>query len=129
MMVLGTFITVIGWSMLNAAGYGTHSLNSVSARYATELAFLNTFLSGSFCAFFSFIFKRHFVLGDHRKTQRYDVRSLCNGFLSGVAAVSAGSGVMKPWSALVTGCIQSVLYMLFCLIFKKIKIDDPMENF
>jgi len=105
MMVLGTFITVIGWSMLNACGYGSHSLNSVSGRYAAELAFLNTFLSGSFCAFFSFIFKRHLVLGDHRKTQRYDIKSLCNGFLSGVAAVSAGSGVMKPWSALVTGSI------------------------
>lgn len=65
MMVLGTFIIVIGWSLLNASGYGTHSLNSVSGRYAAELGFLNTFLSGSFCAFISFILKRHVVVGDH----------------------------------------------------------------
>lgn len=65
MMILGTFIIVIGWSLLNASGYGTHSLNSVSGRYAAELGFLNTFLSGSFCAFISFILKRHVVVGDH----------------------------------------------------------------
>ena len=46
-----------------------------------------------------------------------------------MAAVSAGSGVMKPWSALVTGVIQSFLYMFMCLIMKKAKIDDSMENF
>jgi hypothetical protein len=28
MMVLGTFITSIGWAMLNASGSGSHSLNS-----------------------------------------------------------------------------------------------------
>lgn len=65
MMVLGTFIIVLGWSMLNASGYGQHSLNSVSGRYAAELAFMNTFLSGSFSSFFSFMLKRHIVRGDH----------------------------------------------------------------
>lgn len=105
LMVIGTFIIVIGWSMLNACGYGTHSLNSVDGRYAAELAFMNTFLSGSFCGFISFLLKRHVVIGDHKKTPRYDIKSLCNGYLSGICAVSAGSGVMKPWSALVTGVI------------------------
>jgi len=54
---------------------------------------------------------------------------LCNGFLSGVAAVSAGAGTMKPWGALVTGSISAFLYMTLCLISKKSKFDDPMENF
>ena len=65
MMILGTFIVVIGWSLLNSAGYGMHSLNSVSSRYASELAFLNTFISGSFCAIITFLLKRHIVYGDH----------------------------------------------------------------
>jgi ammonia channel protein AmtB len=77
----------------------------------------------------SFLLKRHIVRGDHQKTPRYDIRSLCNGFLSGMAAVSAGSGIMPPWGAVVTGLIQSIFYMLCCLIFKKVKFDDPMENF
>jgi ammonia channel protein AmtB len=105
LMVIGTFVIVIGWSLLNACGYGMHSLNSVDGRYAAELAFMNTFISGSFSGFICFLLKRHIVIGDHKLTPRYDIRSLCNGYLSGVAAVSAGSGIMKPWSALVTGVV------------------------
>jgi ammonia channel protein AmtB len=104
MMVLGTFIIVIGWSLLIACGYGTHSLNSVDGRYAAEVAFMNSFISGSFCGFISFLLKRH-VTRENHKIPRYDVKSICNGYLSGMAAVSAGAGVMKPWSALVTGVI------------------------
>ncbi len=68
MMILGTFITVIGWSMLNACGSGSHNINSVSGRFAAESAFLNTFLSGSFSSMISIIFKRHIVRGDNLKT-------------------------------------------------------------
>jgi ammonia channel protein AmtB len=102
-MVIGTLLIVIGWSMLNACGAGTHSLNSASGRYAAEVGFLNTVLSGSSCALICFLLKRHIVRGDHRKTPRYDIRSLCNGFLSGVSAVAAGSGVMRPWGGILTG--------------------------
>jgi len=115
--------------MLNACGSGSHNITSVTGRFAAESAFLNTFLAGSFSSFISFLFKRFIVRGDDLKTQRYDVRSLCNGFLAGVAAVSAGSGTMKPWGALVTGSIEAFLYMTLCLIAKKSKFDDPMENF
>ncbi len=77
----------------------------MSARYSAEIAFLNTLLSGSVCSFICFLIKRYIVLGDHWKTPRYDIRSLCNGFISGVVAVSAGSGAMKPWAALLTGAV------------------------
>lgn len=129
MMILGTFITVIGWAMLNACGAGGHNINSVSGRFAAESAFLNTFLSGSFSSFISYLLKRYIVRGDRLKTPKYDIRALCNGYLAGVAAVSAGSGTMKPWGALVTGSIAALLYMTLCLIVKKSKFDDPMENF
>jgi ammonia channel protein AmtB len=128
-MILGTFLTVIGFSMLNSCGTGNHSINSFSGRYAAELGLMNTFISGSVCAFICFMLKRHVVLGDHWKTPRYDIRSLCNGFLSGMVAVAAGSGLMKPWGALITGGVQSIVYMSVCLLFKKIKFDDAMENF
>ena len=65
MMVIGTFLVMIGFSILNACGYGNHSLNSEDGRYAAEIAFLNTFISGSFSGFIAFILKRHFVRGDH----------------------------------------------------------------
>jgi ammonia channel protein AmtB len=128
-MVLGTFLTVIGFSMLNTCGALSHSLNSAAGRYAAEIALLNTFISGSVCAFISFLLKRHVVIGDHWLTPRYDIRSLCNGYLSGVTAVAAGAGAMKPWSALVTGTFQAFIYMLACLIMQRVKFDDAMENF
>lgn len=102
-MVIGTMITVIGWGMLNACGSGNHSLNSQGGRYAAEVGLLNTILAGSCCGLVCFLLKRHIVRGDHKKTPRYDIRSLCNGFLAGVAAVSAGSGVMRPWGGILTG--------------------------
>lgn len=129
MMVFGTFLCVIGWVMLNSAGAGKHSLNSYSGRFTSEVAYINTFLSGSFSGLISFVLKRYVVRGDNKRTPRYDVKSLCNGFLSGVAAVSAGSGIMYPWSAIVTGSIQAFAYMITCWLFKKVRFDDPMENF
>lgn len=104
-MIIGTLLTGIGFAMLNSCGYGSHSINSFDGRYAAEVAFMNTFIAGSFSGFLSFMLKRHIVIGDHWKTPRYDIRSLCNGFLSGMAAVAAGSGAMKPWGALLTGSI------------------------
>jgi Amt family ammonium transporter len=128
-MVLGTLLTILGFSFLNACGYGSHSLNSFEGRYAAEIAFLNTFLAGSCSGFLCFLFKRHIVIGDHWKTPRYDIRSLCNGFLSGMTAVAAGSGAMKPWGALITGTTQALVYMVACLILQRVKFDDAMENF
>lgn len=58
LMILGTFLTVIGWSMLNACGSGSHNINSVSGRFAAESAFLNTFLSGSFSSVFCILLKK-----------------------------------------------------------------------
>ena len=128
-MVLGTMLTILGFCFLNSCGQGQHSLNSFKGRYTAEIAFLNTLISGSVCGFICFMLKRHIVLGNHWKTPRYDIRSLCNGFLSGVCAVSAGAGVMKSWAALVTGAVQALVYMTTCLIMQRVKFDDAMENF
>lgn len=129
LLILGTFVTSLGWAMLNACGAGKHDITSVSGRFQAETAFLNTMLAGAFSAVISMILKKQIVRGDRKKTPRYDIKALCNGYLAGVAAVSAGSGTMRPWGALVTGCIASFLYMTLCLIVKKSKFDDPMENF
>lgn len=127
-MVLGTFLAVIGFTMLNTCGAGNHSLNSEGGRYAAEISMLNTFVSGSVCSFLCFLLKRHIVVGDHWLTPRYDIRSLCNGYLSGMTAVAAGAGAMKPWGALITGTVQAFTYMISCLIMQRVKFDDAMEN-
>ena len=73
LMILGTFITVIGWAMLNACGSGSHDMSTVSGRFAAETAFLNTFLSGSFSSIISFVLKKQIVRSDRMKIPRYDI--------------------------------------------------------
>jgi ammonia channel protein AmtB len=129
LMVVGTMLIILGLSLMNACGLGTdHSLMSMQDRLNAERAFINTFLAGSVSSLICFVVKRH-IVGINSKVARYDVKSLCNGFLTGIAAVSGGCHTYKPWAAAVIGIIASVLYMFMCLIFKKIKFDDPMENF
>jgi ammonia channel protein AmtB len=64
-MVLGTFLTIIGFSMLNTCGAGPHSLNSFDGRYSAELSLMNTLISGSCSGMLCFILKRYVVIGDH----------------------------------------------------------------
>lgn len=67
LMILGTVVTVLGWAMLNACGSGRHNINSVGGRLQSELAYLNTFLAGSFSSVISFLLKRHIVRKDKLK--------------------------------------------------------------
>lgn len=69
LMILGTFVTILGWSMLNACGSGSHNINTVTGRFAVETAFLNTFLAGGFSSFWCILLKRYIVRGgEHMKT-------------------------------------------------------------
>ena len=55
--------------MLNGCGSGAHNINTVNGRFATETAFLNTLLAGSFSSFWSILLKRYIVRGgEHMKT-------------------------------------------------------------
>ena len=36
---------------------------------------------------------------------------------------------MKPWGALVTGAVQALAYMIACLVMRRVKFDDAMENY
>lgn len=127
-MTVGTILFSIGWFFLAGCGVGTsHTLNSAEARYQSTTAILNMLLSGSSCALICFGLKRHVVIGDHQRTPRYDIRSICNGFLAGMCAVTPGSGIFRPYAALIIGLLESICYMVFALIFKRVKLDDPME--
>jgi len=35
---------------------------------------------------------------------------------------------VKPWASLIIGLIGTVIYLLACKLFEKLKIDDPMES-
>jgi len=68
------------------------------------------------------------IITSHVANHLYDIRSLCNGFLAGVAGVSVGSGGMQPIMALIAGMVSAACYLGACAIFRQFQIDDPMEN-
>ena len=43
--------------------------------------------------------------------------------------MSACAGLVKPWAALIIGGLAGCWYCLFCLIFHRVKIEDPLETF
>mmetsp|Transcript_7103 Transcript_7103/g.6215 ORF Transcript_7103/g.6215 Transcript_7103/m.6215 type:complete len:196 (+) Transcript_7103:881-1468(+) len=86
------------------------------------------FISGATSSFVSFFLKK-VIMVQWKKLPTHDVRSLCNGFLSGMAAAATGAGYMTPYTAIIIGLIQSFAYMTFCLVLYKIRVDDAMENF
>ena len=105
-MTVGTLLVVLGICSLGVIGVGTRSsINSDKSRYFSQNSMLNILLGGAASSILCFMLKRHVVRGDQKRTQRYDIKSLCNGFISGSMAVSVGSGVFQPWASLFAGFI------------------------
>mmetsp|Transcript_43475 Transcript_43475/g.31742 ORF Transcript_43475/g.31742 Transcript_43475/m.31742 type:complete len:255 (-) Transcript_43475:30-794(-) len=127
-MCVGTILVAVAWSMLSASAAGTsHMIPNVRERLYIDRGFLNMFISGSTCSFISFFLKKVIVV-QWKQLPKHDIRSLCNGFLSGMAAVAAGAGYMPPYAAAITGLAQAFFYMTACLVLNKLKVDDAMEN-
>lgn len=89
---------------------------------------MNTFVAMCPAGLVGFTLKR-FITGLNKELPRYDVRSLCNAMLCALASVSASAGIIKPWAALVIGGLAGCWYCVFCLVFHRIKWEDPLESF
>eukprot|EP00445_Apocalathium_hangoei_P060698 CAMPEP_0204090452 /NCGR_PEP_ID=MMETSP0360-20130528/188906_1 /ASSEMBLY_ACC=CAM_ASM_000342 /TAXON_ID=268821 /ORGANISM="Scrippsiella Hangoei, Strain SHTV-5" /LENGTH=528 /DNA_ID=CAMNT_0051039711 /DNA_START=60 /DNA_END=1647 /DNA_ORIENTATION=+ len=57
----------------------------------------------------------------------FDVPALCNGVLAGLVAVTAGSGFVKHWEAIIIGALAGVFYCLSVKLLTKLQIDDPID--
>jgi Amt family ammonium transporter len=58
-----------------------------------------------------------------------DVYSVANSMLAGLVGVTAACNNIQPWASIIIGIISSILYTLSVALLKKLKIDDPLENF
>lgn len=126
-MVLGTLILIPCWAMLNAVGASTLTMGLASTRHASELGFMNTFISAAPSGLICFGLKR-WAIRENKRIHRYDVKSLANGMIAGMAAISASAGVVLPWAAIICGVLTGGGYLLISFILNKIKVDDPMES-
>jgi ammonium transporter, Amt family len=111
--VLGVFILWVGW-------FGFNGGSELAADTFVMHVALTTLLSG--CAG---------VLGAgitaRIKTGVFDLGMTANGALAGLVGITAGTGTMNYFGALVTGFIAGVI-VIFAVLFieKRLKIDDPV---
>jgi Amt family ammonium transporter len=114
--ILGTFILAFGW----------FGFNPGSTLAATDLRIsvvaVNTMLAsatGAFCA----------MMWSWRKSKlgKPDPGMSANGMLAGLVAITAPSGFIAPWAALLTGAIAGVLVVESVFFFERIvRVDDPV---
>lgn len=107
-LALGSWLLCIGWFGFNVVS--AQSLETVSGLVAVNS--LLAMVGGIMAALF---------IG------RFDPGFVHNGALAGLVAVCAGSDIMHPLGALVTGAVAGVLFVyLFTYCQEKLEIDDVL---
>jgi Amt family ammonium transporter len=61
-----------------------------------------------------------------RKRMKPDPTLMCNGLVAGLAAVSAGCGMVDTWAALLIGAVAGTLAVRCVLFCEKHGVDDPV---
>lgn len=61
------------------------------------------------------------------RLQAWDLLAVCNGVLCGFVAVTAGCHVLEPWAAIIDGIVADIVFELVCMLWLKLKIDDPLS--
>jgi ammonium transporter, Amt family len=114
--ILGTFILAFGWFGFNPGS----TLAATDLRIAVVA--VNTLLAsatGAFCA----------MMWSWRKKKlaKPDPGMSANGMLAGLVAITAPSGFVAPWAALVIGAVAGVLVVESVRFYERVlKIDDPV---
>jgi ammonium transporter, Amt family len=109
---LGIFILWLGWFGFNPGS----TLNATDGRFTevlmvTQLAACAGVLGGIFTSYF--------------KTQKIDIGMAGNGAIAALVAITAPSGYVSPWAAIVIGGVAGVLVVFAVYAIDK-KLDDPV---
>jgi len=109
---LGIFILWLGWFGFNPGS----TLNATDGRFTevlivTQLAACAGVLGGIFTAYF--------------KTKKIDIGMAGNGAIAALVAITAPSGYVSPWAAIVIGGVAGVIVVFGVYAIEK-KLDDPV---
>jgi len=118
--VLGTFILWFGWygfnpgSTLGLAGSGLDMARCVCTTTLAAAAGGITVV----------------VVDKVAISKTWDVAMLCNGILAGLVSITAGTGNVYPWAAMVMGFLGGFVYLASSKIVLYVcKVDDPLDAF
>jgi len=110
--------------------------NPVQLWEQSELAAVNTYLSGCSAGIVVYLFKaplmhwrNKYATGPLIRRFRDESGGVTNGFLAGMVACGAGMNDYEPWAAFVVGIMGGAFYLLFCKLFDVIELDDAVEAF
>lgn len=118
LVVLGTVLLWFGWYGFNPGSVlaiGNTGYQAVSGRAACT-----TTLSGAAGGLAGLVIS----FGRHKA---WDLLSVCNGVLVGFVSITAGCHVVEPWAAILAGIIGVAIFEAVCVLFLKLRIDDPLS--
>lgn len=121
-VVLGTFCLWFGWYGFNPGS--TLAMKSSSDAFTAGLVAMNTTLAPCVGGLVVFLL-RAVVL----PPRLLDVGGFCNGILAGLVAITAGCAYVKPWEAVIIGCLAGIIYQSASMLLKRLKIDDVVDAF
>lgn len=75
----------------------------------------------------SSLFLRPLIMQKSDPTNKYPVKVICNSLLVGLVSSTGVCNNCDSWIALVIGIIGTIIFLLACKLFEKLKIDDPLE--
>jgi len=118
--VLGTFFLWFGWYGFNPGS--TLSMKSQGDGHLAGLVAVNTTLAPCVAGLIVF-----FLRAKVCPPRLLDVGGFCNGILGGLVSITAGCGFVKPWEAIIIGCIGGFVYQGASMLLSKLKIDDVVD--
>ena len=110
--IIGVFILWFGWFGFNAGS----ELALDNVVYHAALTTLLAGAAGGAVAGFTIWLRTGFV----------EVAMIGNGILAGLVGITAGTAIMNPLGALVTGAVAGIIVVYSIIFFERIQIDDPV---
>lgn len=118
LVVLGTCLLWFGWYGFNPGSMAT--VTNVANWAVIGRAAATTTLSGAAGGIAALVTAALF-------NKAWDLVAVCNGVLVGFVSITAGCHVLEPWAAILAGMVGSWIFDATCLLWLKLKIDDPLS--
>ncbi|KAL2795729.1 ammonium transporter AmtB-like domain-containing protein [Aspergillus keveii] len=114
-VVIGTVFLWVGWFGFNAGSALSANLRAVMAAVVTNLA---AAVGGvTWC------------LLDYRLERKWSTVGFCSGVISGLVAITPGSGFVTPWAAFIFGVVGAISCNYATKLKYVIKVDDALDIF
>ena len=118
LVVLGTVLLWFGWYGFNPGSM--IFINSANYAMVVGRAAVTTTLAGAAGGLMA-------LAVAFMRNKAWDLLACCNGVLCGFVAVTGGCHVLEPWAAIICGAVASVVFEFVCVMFLRLKIDDPLS--